>query len=478
MAYQYGSERALNAAGAAGVHTLADPVLRQGNVLRAFGLSDLLAFAICLCVTLPLASPQYDDMQTLRHAGASLGLFGAVMLWLRSRGHYRARQGLANQFRPVLNACILALMGAGTVHMMSGEPGLRTATLTLWAALPVLMMVLRFLTRAGLEAIGAWAQPVTLLTAGAQRSGQMTILKRNADHGLAPAAVIALEDLQLLDDDGLAGWLDTISDTPVFLAPDETTQGIANRIATLLSGRGECFYYQPAIGRIPTQNIDLIDYPPADGFVFRIGDSLDRPLARRAKRGFDIAASALGLLLISPAMLVFAWLVRRDGGPALFVQPRVGKDGRTFGCLKFRTMGVDAEARLAEVLASDPVRARQWETFKKLDDDPRITHVGHWLRKFSLDELPQLINVLRGDMSLIGPRPMTLDQKADYGPSLSAYIRLRPGITGLWQVNGRNATSFAERARLDDWYARNWSLWRDAVILIRTVREIVIPSGR
>jgi len=156
----------------------------------------------------------------------------------------------------------------------------------------------------------------------------------------------------------------------------------------------------------------------------------------------------------------------------------VGKDGRTFGCLKFRTMSVDAEARLANVLASDPALAAQWATFKKLDDDPRITRVGQWLRKFSLDELPQLINVLKGDMSLIGPRPMTLDQQADYGPALSAYVRMRPGITGLWQVNGRNATSFAERARLDDWYARNWSLWRDGVILIRTVREIVIPSGR
>lgn len=478
MAYQYGSDSALSTAGKTSAGEFLRPVLRRTNVLRAFGFSDLLAFSICLCITMPMASPQQDGLQMLRHAGASLALFGVVMLWLRSRGHYRARQGLANQIRPVLTASLLALLGAGTIHMMSGEPGLRTATLVLWLALPAMMMILRFGTRAALEASGRWEQPVTLLTAAAQRAEQLTILKRNADHGLAAAAAVPLESLQSLDDNELARWLDTLDDMPAFLAPDEATQGVANRIASLLSARGVCFYYQPSIGRIPTQNIDLIDYPPADGFVFRIGDSLDRPLAQRAKRAFDLAASALGLALIAPAMLAFAWAIRRDGGPALFVQPRVGKDGKTFGCLKFRTMCVDAEEKLATVLAQDAERAAQWHTFKKLDDDPRITGVGHWLRKFSLDELPQLINVFKGDMSLVGPRPMTPDQQADYGPSLSAYVRMRPGITGLWQVNGRNTTSFAERARLDDWYARNWSLWRDAVILVRTLREIVIPSGR
>jgi len=478
MAFQYGSDTVLNPVTGQRSDLLPRPNTARGNVLRAFGFSDLLAFMVCLCMTMPLASPGHDEIQMLRHAGASLGLFAAMMLWLRSHGHYRARQGLANQVRPVLSASFLALLGAGTIHMMSGEPGLRTATLTLWGALPVAMLALRFATRAGLEAAGAWEQPVILLTPAAQRSGQLSILKRNADHGLRAASVVALESLRGVDGDALTQWLDTLGDMPAFLAPDEETQSIANRIASQLSARGDCYYYQPAIGRIPTQNIDLIDYPPADGFVFRIGDSLDRPLAQRTKRAFDIMASAAALLMLSPAMLAFAWLIRRDGGPALFVQPRVGKDGRTFGCLKFRSMSVDAEERLANVLASDPALAAQWETFKKLDDDPRITRVGHWLRKFSLDELPQLINVLKGDMSLIGPRPMTLDQQADYGPALSAYVRMRPGITGLWQVNGRNATSFAERARLDDWYARNWSLWRDGVILIRTVREIVIPSGR
>lgn len=451
---------------------------RKGNVLRAFALSDILAFAIALLIALPLASPDGDQIQLARHAAASGALFLVLLIWLRSRGHYRARQGLANQVRPILTASIMALLGAGTIHMMSGEPGLRTATLVQWIALPPLMLVLRFMTRAGLDALGEWVQPVTLLTSHARRDEQAALLRRNIDHGLVPSETFTLDALMRLDDRALQAWLDTLPLSPVFLAPDEHTQPLANRLAGLLSARGACFYYQPSVGRIPTQNIDLIDYPPTDGFVLRIGDSLDRPLARRAKRAFDITASAAGLAVLAPAMLLIAWLIRRDGGPAMFVQPRVGLDGKTFGCLKFRSMCVDAETRLRDVLEADPALAGEWARFQKLENDPRITSTGKWLRKLSLDELPQLINVLKGEMSLIGPRPMTLDQQDEYGASLSAYIRMRPGITGLWQVNGRNATSFAERARLDDWYARNWSLWRDAVILIRTVREIALPSGR
>lgn len=478
MTYQFGSDSLLANTVEAPPHGAGAGRRRSSNVLRAFALSDILAFAIALLIALPLASPEHDFAQQSRHMAASAGLFALLAAWLRSRGHYRVRQGLAHQVRPILTGCALALLGAGTIHMMSGEPGLRTATLVQWAVLLPLMLVLRFVTRAGLEAVGEWMQPVTLVTAGALRQEQTSILRRNLDHGLMPERVVALESLERLDNAGLQAWLATLPSDPVFLAPDDATQTFASRLAGLLSARGDCFYYQPSIGRIPTQNIDMIDYPPADGFVFRIGDSLDRPLARRAKRAFDIAASAAGLLAIAPFMLLAIWLIRRDGGPAFFSQPRVGRHGRTFGCLKFRTMCVDAEARLQDVLASDPARAAEWATYQKLTLDPRITPAGQWLRKFSLDELPQLINVLKGEMSLIGPRPMTLEQQDEYGPSLQAYVRMRPGITGLWQVNGRNATSFAERARLDEWYARNWSLWRDAVILIRTVREVLLPSGR
>jgi undecaprenyl-phosphate galactose phosphotransferase len=140
-------------------------------------------------------------------------------------------------------------------------------------------------------------------------------------------------------------------------------------------------------------------------------------------------------------------------------------------------MIVNAEDKLKTMIERDPRIADEWSAYQKLKNDPRITIVGRLIRKTNLDELPQLINILRGDMSLVGPRPMTESQIADYGRQFEAYCRMQPGLTGLWQTNGRNETTFLERARLDAWYVRNWSLWRDFVILVRTVREVVCARG-
>ena len=195
------------------------------------------------------------------------------------------------------------------------------------------------------------------------------------------------------------------------------------------------------------------------------------------KRGFDIMAASLGLLFLSPLFIFVGFFVRRDGGPVLFRQTRVGRNGKNFQCLKFRTMIVDAEARLEALLASDDEAKYEWQTYQKLTRDPRITRIGQFLRKTSFDELPQLINVLKGEMSLVGPRPMLPCQTQAYGAPLAAYVKVRPGITGHWQVNGRNSTTFERRAELDQWYVENWSLWRDGLILLLTVREVAFAKG-
>lgn len=140
-------------------------------------------------------------------------------------------------------------------------------------------------------------------------------------------------------------------------------------------------------------------------------------------------------------------------------------------------MAVDAEERLQRMIASDPKVRAEWEANYKLRNDPRITMIGKFLRKSNIDELPQLINILRGEMSVVGPRPVTEPEIKRYGDAAQAYQRVRPGLTGLWQTNGRNDTSFEERIQLDAWYVRNWSLWRDAVMIARTVREVVFARG-
>jgi len=197
-----------------------------------------------------------------------------------------------------------------------------------------------------------------------------------------------------------------------------------------------------------------------------------------AKRALDIVAAGLGLVLLSPFFLIVALMVRADGGPAFFAHQRVGRGGKLFGCLKVRSMVIDSQARLEALLASDPAARAEWEATRKLKNDPRITPIGRFLRSTSLDELPQLINVLRGEMSLVGPRPV---QEAEidryYGASAAHYMAVRPGITGLWQVSGRSETSYESRVALDVAYVSRPSLLADLSILLRTPVAVVSRRG-
>ncbi|MEO3470590.1 sugar transferase [Roseomonas sp. CAU 1739] len=197
-----------------------------------------------------------------------------------------------------------------------------------------------------------------------------------------------------------------------------------------------------------------------------------------AKRAMDIAIASAALILAAPFFLVVSLMVRADGGPAFYAHPRVGRGGRVFGCLKFRSMVVDSQARLDALLAADPAARAEWDATRKLKNDPRITRIGRFLRATSLDELPQLINVLRGEMAVVGPRPVTpaeLDRY--YGVSAAHYLTVRPGITGLWQVSGRSETSYDQRVALDVAYVSQPSLLADLRILVKTPVAVLSRRG-
>ncbi len=206
--------------------------------------------------------------------------------------------------------------------------------------------------------------------------------------------------------------------------------------------------------------------------------SLARPYRDTIKRALDVLFVLAASPLIVPAVALLALIVRRDSGPSFYGHTRVGKDGRTFRCWKIRSMVANADAILAEYLADNPSARVEWERTQKLERDPRITRLGRFLRKSSLDELPQLWNVLRGDMSLVGPRPVTGDELSKYGDDKEKYLSVRPGITGLWQVSGRNDVSYAERVALDANYAESVSFSRDTVIMLKTVGVVLRPNGR
>lgn len=194
------------------------------------------------------------------------------------------------------------------------------------------------------------------------------------------------------------------------------------------------------------------------------------------KRIIDILGSLLLLALLSPLFIATAIAVAMSGRQVLFSQPRVGQYGRSFRCYKFRSMVIDAERRLETLLETDPPLRTEWQQTQKLKRDPRITRVGAFIRRASIDELPQLWNVLRGDMSLVGPRPMLLNQYLLYGRAAKWYASMRPGITGLWQVTSRGDGDFRRRVALDCHYVRSYRLYHDFAILLKTVHTVL--SGR
>jgi len=200
--------------------------------------------------------------------------------------------------------------------------------------------------------------------------------------------------------------------------------------------------------------------------------------ARFGKRVFDICFALLLLPILAPIILMLWLMVRRDGGNGFFGHRRVGRDGRIFKCWKLRSMVVDAETRLEAHLKAHPGAAAEWARDHKLTDDPRITGFGDFIRKTSLDELPQIWNVLKGEMSFVGPRPVVTKELEKYGNSLPAYLAQKPGITGLWQVSGRNDISYDERVAMDVAYLSQRSLSRDVAIIARTALAVVDRTGR
>ncbi|WP_431320202.1 sugar transferase [Rhizobium sp. YTU87027] len=213
-------------------------------------------------------------------------------------------------------------------------------------------------------------------------------------------------------------------------------------------------------------------------FYGAVHQSVFPPTGGIAKRAFDVSAACLGLIFLSPLFLMVMLLVKlSDRGPIFYGHRRIGHNGQEFRCLKFRTMVTNGDKVLQEYLRNNPKAMEEWRATRKLQDDPRVTAVGAVLRKLSLDELPQLFNIIRGEMSVVGPRPVVRDELEMYENAAVYYLQSRPGLTGLWQISGRNDVSYATRVAFDTHYVENWSLVRDVVIIARTIPAVCAQRG-
>ena len=330
---------------------------------------------------------------------------------------------------------------------------------------------------------------IPVLIIGAGKTAELLAQAIKSDVGMGYKIVGLLEDNKvkhgILDNFRVLG---TFADAEkvikqtgvkrVFIAApglkDEAQGKLIYRIQPLVENIGVI----PNFVGIPTGGLEIESLFNEKLVVLRLKNNLARPLNRMLKTVFDYALTLLGTIAISPILLFIAiWIYKDSPGPVIFKHTRIGKDGKPFPCYKFRSMCVDAKEKLAELLANDPAAREEWERDFKLKNDPRITKSGAFLRKTSLDELPQIFNVLKGEMSLVGPRPIIQEELARYGEYVGDYLMVKPGITGMWQVSGRSDIEYHERVLLDSWYVRNWSVWIDIVMLFKTFAVVVARKG-
>jgi len=355
-----------------------------------------------------------------------------------------------------------------------------------WPLALVMVVVVRSLTRKTLQIFNLWVRPTIIIGVGPNASDAVRALLSQPELGLS---VVGFVDA---GQNAISPANDTVPRFPSHQMAQLALQPGIQWVIALEHSQSDLREYWlrqlaqwgatdisviPAMRGVPLHGTDMSHFFSHEVALLRMRNNLRRWPARLTKRIFDTFVAVVLLLLLSPLLLGLALLIRRDGGPAIFAHPRVGKNGRIFSCYKFRSMVVDAERQLEKLLQSHPEFNAQWQVERKLKNDPRVSNIGRLLRNTSLDELPQLINVILGQMSLVGPRPIVQPELELYGQDASYYLMVRPGMTGLWQVSGRNDIEYDKRVYLDTWYVKNWSIWYDIVILAKTFRVVLGRHG-
>jgi undecaprenyl-phosphate galactose phosphotransferase len=358
-------------------------------------------------------------------------------------------------------------------------------------ALPSIPLV-RVAVKLALLKAGLWQRPTVILGTGQNAIEAAAAFRSEPLMGLDVVAFLALPG------EGTPPEFFDVGTrrVPVFALdrdPNETLQRLGAPQVTIALDAENLIPHQRLIQQVCARHTDVSIVPPLRGLplygmeithffshevlMLTVRNNLARPGAQFIKRVFDFIASILLLVLLSPLFAYLTWKIRQSGGDAIFGHVRVGQHRKLFRCFKFRTMVPDADKVLADLLASDPQAQAEWERDFKLKNDPRITGIGAFLRATSLDELPQLWNVVRGEMSLVGPRPVVEEELQRYGDQVGYYLEAPPGITGLWQISGRNDITYDDRVELDCWYVRNWSLWYDLVVLVKTIQVVLKKEG-
>ena len=470
---------------------------RRLAILLGLVISDLLCFAAADAVLRQVTMPPALALFRNRSLGQPNTVVDLVMIialvFVGARylvGDYSRRQLFWDGARSTTTALVIS----GTAYCAAVsllEPGGVVPGVLVWLSLTFLLPTARQAMRLFLGRIGVWHLPTAIIGTSPMAQEVVPVLGQQLALGLKVQWVVpettekhlsgAFAGLTpvIAPPDQLISALIAAGCRQVILVPDDRTNSNQNDLIDQLVGADIAVAIVPSLRRLPLYGLSTNYFFGKDLLLLQVRNNLARLPQRIFKRSLDIIGAIILVVLLAPVFTLFALLIwKEDRGPVFFRQTRVGRGGRDFTCWKFRTMVVDAEAQMARWETENPVLlARYCESNFKLQADPRVTSIGQWMRKNSLDELPQLFNVLLGDMSLVGPRPLLRRELPNYGAVISLYERVRPGITGLWQISGRSHTTFAERISYDEWYIKNWTVWYDLVILLQTVWVLLRGQG-
>jgi undecaprenyl-phosphate galactose phosphotransferase len=442
----------------------------------------------------------YSRIQPLtlpfRHYLDLAWLWLVLVVFLCVEGLYTRRRSLWNEIGQLMKATglgLVAILAAVALTLISPIVSRFTLLLT-GMNLLILLPIVRLWTKRTLGVLGLWRKRILIL--GATETAKLAM------RGLASDPVLGYEVAGMLDDDPMkrGKCFEVRGGKPVFVLgslsevrelmeqthakdllvampdlPEERLLALVHELQPYC----ESIYVVPQLWGLPMMNLQVDGFLRERVMMLKLSNNLAKPWNIWMKRGFDLLVGTAVTLFALPLCIVLAVLIKLDSeGPALFVQERLGYRGSKFHCLKFRTMRVNGDEMLAQYLVGNSHAADEWQRYAKLRDyDPRLTRLGRFLRRWSLDELPQLLNVLKGDMSLVGPRPYLPQERGRIGVDLLTILSSRPGMTGFWQVTGRNQLTLEDRVQLEAWYIRSWTVWFDCIILAKTFRTVLFPQN-
>ncbi|MDQ2949313.1 MAG: undecaprenyl-phosphate galactose phosphotransferase WbaP [Acidobacteriota bacterium] len=459
-------------------HVSAPPWVRLVSLLLVDAAALLLA-AFLTATLLRMPVVPFLSVSKIGEISIPIALLCAIGLYSKAAIHP------AIELQKITCAMALATVVLVTMRKYSSAADAQGVMVLGFLLQATCLILARVLLRASMVRLGFWLTPTVIIGSGPLAQTLVHLLEKHKHIGLRPVAILGdpVPQAELFGGRLLVDHIDNAtriahqhrSPHVIIADPDLAARDLESITQCYTKGFEKVIWIRShmALGSLSVNAIDL------GGLLgLEVSRLYSHWTARVSKRLLDLALVSLAAVFFLPVLASLYLAIRLSSpGPVFYGQRRIGQDGRYFTVWKFRSMVINADAALEECLARDPELRKQWELTHKLPNDPRVSRIGKLLRKTSLDELPQLWNVVRGDMSMVGPRPIVDAEVPRYAERFDYYKMVRPGVTGMWQISGRSNTSYAERVRYDEYFVKNWSIWLDLYILFRTVKTVLLREG-